>query len=92
MVTFKSPNVVVTEVDISQYVTNVTTSTGVQVIRARRGQVVPKFISTTRQFKEIYTLAQKGVDVDYIEQYSAIAFLEVGYSGLKKAIAEYCSI
>jgi len=82
MATFKSPNVVITEVDISQYVTNVATSTGVQVIRAKRGQIVPKFISTTRQFKEMYTLAQKGVDVDYIEQYSAIAFLEVGYSGL----------
>jgi hypothetical protein len=82
MATFRSPNVVITEVDISQYVTNVPTSTGVQVIRAKRGQVIPKFISTTRQFKEMYTLTQKGVDSGYVEQYSAIAFLEVGYSGL----------
>jgi len=82
MATFRSPNVVVTEVDISQYVTNVPTSTGVQVIRAKRGQVVPRFISTTRQFKEMYTLAQRGVESNYVEQYSAVAFLEVGYSGL----------
>ena len=82
MATFRSPNVVVTEVDISQYVTNVPTSTGVQVIRAKRGQVVPRFISTTRQFKEMYTLAQRGVESNYAEQYSAVAFLEVGYSGL----------
>jgi hypothetical protein len=82
MATFKSPNVVVTEVDLSQYVTNVSTSVGVQVIRAKRGQVVPRFVSSTRQFKEIYTSTQKGVDSNYIEQYSSVAFLEVGYSGL----------
>jgi len=82
MATFKSPNVVITEVDLSQYVTNVPTSTGVQVIRAKRGQVVPKFIASVRQFKELYTLTQRRVDKEYVEQYSAVAFLEVGYSGL----------
>jgi len=82
MATFRSPNVIVTEVDLSQYVTNVPTSTGVQVIRAKRGQVVPRFVSSVRQFKEIYTSTQKRVDKGYVEQYSAVAFLEVGYSGL----------
>jgi len=79
---FKSPNVIVTEASVSQYVTNEPISTGVQVIRAKRGQVVPRFISSTRQFKEMYTLTQRGVDSSYVEQYSAVAFLEVGYSGL----------
>jgi hypothetical protein len=59
MATFRSPNVVVSEVDLSQYVTNVPTSTGVQVIRAKRGQVVPRFVSSVRQFKEMYTLSQR---------------------------------
>jgi len=82
MATFRSPNVIVSEVDLSQYVTNVPTSTGVQVIRAKRGQVVPRFVSSVRQFKEMYTLTQRRIDRGYVEQYSAIAFLEVGYSGL----------
>jgi len=82
MATFRSPNVIVTEVDLSQYVTNVPTSTGVQVIRAKRGQVVPKFVTSVRQFKELYTSTQRRIDKEYVEQYSAVAFLEVGYSGL----------
>jgi hypothetical protein len=82
MATFRSPNVVISEVDLSQYVTNVPTSTGVQVIRAKRGQVVPRFVSSVRQFKEMYTLTQRRIDKGYVEQYSAVAFLEVGYSGL----------
>jgi hypothetical protein len=82
MATFKSPNVVISEADLSQYITNQPTSTGVQVIRAKRGQVIPRFVTSVRQFKEMYTSTQRRIDKDYVEQYSAVAFLEVGYSGL----------
>jgi len=79
---FGSPRVQVSEYDISQYVAGPSASIGVIVIRAKRGQVVPRFVTNTRQFKELYTRTQSRIDQEYVEQYAAIGFLEVGYSGL----------
>lgn len=82
MATFASPRVQFTEIDLSQYVTNLPSSTGVIVVRSKRGPVTPVFIDSTRKFKELFTLRQSRVDVGYPEQYAALSFLENGYSGL----------
>lgn len=41
MATFASPRVQFTELDLSQYVTNLPSSTGVIVVRSKRGPVTP---------------------------------------------------
>ena len=82
MTTFASPRVQVTEIDISEFLTGLPTSVGVLVVRSRRGEPVPRFVSSTRKFKELYCLKQYRLDVGYPELYAGLNFLENGYAGL----------
>ncbi len=79
---FASPRVQFTEIDLSHYVTSLPTSVGVMVVTGRRGSVVPVFVDSTRKFRELFTFDQNRVDRGNVGQYSALAFLENGYSGL----------
>ncbi|MEM1674945.1 MAG: phage tail sheath subtilisin-like domain-containing protein [Candidatus Bathyarchaeia archaeon] len=90
MATFLSPRVQVTEVDISEFVSNIPTSVGVIVVRARRGGFEPVFLTSTRQLRQMFCFDRARLDADLIELRSAYDFLSVGYSGLwvVRAIAD----
>jgi hypothetical protein len=82
MATFASPRVQITEIDISQFVSNLPTSVGVIAFSAKRGPVTPQFVSSTRKFKELYSTTQHRLDKGFISHYAAVSFLQSGYAGL----------
>lgn len=82
MATFASPRVQVTEIDISEYVSNLPSSVGVIVVRSRRGGFKPVFVTSTRQLRNLFCKDRKRLDRDVIELYAASNFLDSGYSAL----------
>lgn len=82
MATFVSPRVQITEVDISEFVSNVPTSVGVIAVRAKRGGFEPEFVSSTRRLRQRFCLDRARLDEGIIELRAAFDFLSSGYAGL----------